>query len=312
MKIPTKKEKGFTLAETLITLTILGVVAAITVPSLINKYTETANRTKVKKAMAAYEKALNQMVIDNDIKSNIRVALYGNDIADCSNTTRPYFKVVEEDEYSLGCIFKTADGLWWNISDIEKPIISFDQNNLAPSIAKDKKSKKAFYLIGRIDNNGILRINDKSYEDSIQSGNAANQDYMAKLYNFINNIKENKKDCTKEECTNVEKYLAGLYDGHCGNEKKGCTDFYDDEYGFLSDDDPFNDPTIYSINVYDDDGSVAGFTVNNGDYTYCSVDGESAKGICEAAMNNNCITSYEDIYFCCPAGKTPTISGTCT
>ena len=55
---------GFTLAETLITLTILGVVAAITVPSLINKYIESSNRTKVKKAMAAYEKALNQIIIE--------------------------------------------------------------------------------------------------------------------------------------------------------------------------------------------------------------------------------------------------------
>ncbi len=43
---PTPKElkhsngfKGFTLAETLITLTIIGVVAALTVPNLLNKYT---------------------------------------------------------------------------------------------------------------------------------------------------------------------------------------------------------------------------------------------------------------------------------
>ena len=63
------KKEGFTLAEVLITLSILGVVAAITVPSLINKQTESANRTKVKKAMAAYEKALTQMVIENDIRS---------------------------------------------------------------------------------------------------------------------------------------------------------------------------------------------------------------------------------------------------
>ena len=54
-KITTNTKQGFTLAETLITLTILGVVAAITVPSLINKQIESANRTKVKKAMAVYE-----------------------------------------------------------------------------------------------------------------------------------------------------------------------------------------------------------------------------------------------------------------
>ena len=42
---------GFTLAETLIALTVLGIVAAITVPQLVRKQAETANRTKLKKAM---------------------------------------------------------------------------------------------------------------------------------------------------------------------------------------------------------------------------------------------------------------------
>ena len=46
-----QEKKAFTLAETLITLTILGVVAAITVPSLINKQSESVDRTKLKKAM---------------------------------------------------------------------------------------------------------------------------------------------------------------------------------------------------------------------------------------------------------------------
>lgn len=40
---------GFTLAEVLITLGIIGVVAAITIPALISNYQMTANRTKLKK-----------------------------------------------------------------------------------------------------------------------------------------------------------------------------------------------------------------------------------------------------------------------
>ena len=51
-------------------LTILGVVAAITIPALINRYKEASYRTKVKKAMEVYEEALNHMVIENDIKNN--------------------------------------------------------------------------------------------------------------------------------------------------------------------------------------------------------------------------------------------------
>ena len=183
----TKLEHGFTLAETLITLTILGVVAAIIVPSLINKQIESANRTKVKKAMAVYEKALNQMIIDNDAKGSIK-DVEGFATTDGCSGSRPYFKSVEDGNNN--CQFKTADRVWWDITDIEKPIISFKKDDLTADNAGDSATKKAFYLIGRRDTNGILRIDDKGYEDSITSGNADNQKYMAKLYNFINNVED--------------------------------------------------------------------------------------------------------------------------
>ncbi len=60
---------AFTLAETLITLSILGIVAAITIPVLIGRQVDFQNRSKVGKAMAAYERAINQMLIDNDLQT---------------------------------------------------------------------------------------------------------------------------------------------------------------------------------------------------------------------------------------------------
>ena len=62
-------KKGFTLAETLIVLAILGVVAAITVPTLVKRQSDAANRTKIKKAMRTYDAAIQQMVRVNDISS---------------------------------------------------------------------------------------------------------------------------------------------------------------------------------------------------------------------------------------------------
>lgn len=54
-------KKGFTLAEVLITLGIIGIVAAMTLPTLIGKYQEKVTMTKVKKAYSiinqAYQKA---------------------------------------------------------------------------------------------------------------------------------------------------------------------------------------------------------------------------------------------------------------
>lgn len=56
------KNNGFTLAEVLITLVIIGVIAALTIPALINKTNEQDTVTSVKKAYTilsqAYQKTI--------------------------------------------------------------------------------------------------------------------------------------------------------------------------------------------------------------------------------------------------------------
>ena len=192
-----KQQKGFTLAETLITLTILGVVAAITVPMLINKQMEAANRTKVKKSMAAYEKALNQMIIENDLKDGAAISAFngainnGVNALDCVNT-RPYFKAIENG--NTNCRFKTADRVWWDITDIQHPIIALNDDyknatllgngaDTLESLAKSSDNKEVFGMVGTIED-GVVRINDKG-------GVApADEDYVDKLYTFISNGNE--------------------------------------------------------------------------------------------------------------------------
>ena len=60
-------KKGFTLAEVLITLGIIGVIAAMTVPTLMNNSTELEFRSAYKKGMAA----LNQAVTMNIALDNV-------------------------------------------------------------------------------------------------------------------------------------------------------------------------------------------------------------------------------------------------
>ena len=183
----TESFEAFTLAETLITLTILGVVAAITVPSLINKYSEAANRTKVKKAMAAYEKALNQMIIENDIKGTI-TAVQGFAVGNCDETSK-YFKTIETITNNK-CRFKTADRVWWDITDIEHPIIMLNDDYKTSeldtaetglkALAKSGDNKEVFGMVGTIED-GIVRINDKG----VAEGDDAK--ILNKTYAFINN-----------------------------------------------------------------------------------------------------------------------------
>jgi len=64
------KRAAFTLAEVLITLAIIGVVAAMTIPTLIRSYQEKVTVTKVKKAYSVLTNALRLAVIENGTVDN--------------------------------------------------------------------------------------------------------------------------------------------------------------------------------------------------------------------------------------------------
>jgi len=50
--------KGFTLAEVLITLVVIGIVAALAIPSLLNNVAQSQFKTGIRKAMAALNEAI--------------------------------------------------------------------------------------------------------------------------------------------------------------------------------------------------------------------------------------------------------------
>ena len=257
-----RKTKGFTLAETLITLTILGVVAVITVPMLINKQMESANRTKLKKAMAAYEKALNQIIVDNDIKGSI-TAVEGFRLTDNCSGSRPYFKAIKEIAGN-NCRFQTADKVWWDITNIEHPVISL-KDQITTQAESDaikakannlEKDKTSFVMVGEI-KDGIVRINDMGALE----GNDQNEDYLNKLYAFIE--KKTMEDAAGSESgvsdppsessesspiidLNKEypKFYNGEYNNVCTTQKQGC---YEVIWGTVGED--------FGYKMYDSNGN---------------------------------------------------------
>ena len=58
-------KNGFTLAEVLITLVIIGIIAAMTIPSLMNKTNEQETVVAVKKAYSILNQAYQRMVAEN-------------------------------------------------------------------------------------------------------------------------------------------------------------------------------------------------------------------------------------------------------
>jgi len=138
--LPNSK-KAFTLAEVLITLSILGVVAALTIPSLVNRQSQLAAIVKMKKAISQFEQVADVYMAENDatdIKGMISTTPTGTTCDNLGN----YFKVVEE--VNGKCDFMTADGVEW----------VFDVSNKDRVIAYDSKTTPHYGVIMYVDSEG--------------------------------------------------------------------------------------------------------------------------------------------------------------
>ena len=118
MLLPSNK-KAFTLAEVLITLSILGIVAALTIPSLVNRNSDIAAQVKLKKAISNYEDVVGVFLVENETtnagatsSTNGSTTSYDYTASlmneTCGNASS-YFKILKQN----GCTFTTADGAQW-------------------------------------------------------------------------------------------------------------------------------------------------------------------------------------------------------
>ena len=107
---------GFTLAEVLITLGIIGVVAALTLPSLINKYREKQLRTVFMRSSSIIQNALNQTAIEfgyNNIKelNNICGSLPESETGNCRTTNQETFNEINKQFISNFISIKLASNM---------------------------------------------------------------------------------------------------------------------------------------------------------------------------------------------------------
>ena len=100
-------KKGFTLAEVLITLAIIGIVAALTIPSVISNYQQQEFKTGLKKAVSVLNEAI-QTNIAQDGETP-----YEN--ADLFNYLQRHMSVLKSQfstrEYNWNSVFYTTDGM---------------------------------------------------------------------------------------------------------------------------------------------------------------------------------------------------------
>ena len=116
--MPKKKSyKAFTLAEALITLGIIGVVAAITIPSIIQKTKDKETVTAVKKAYTMFSQALLRAIGDNGDVSGWDFGTYNTSdgALKVENYFKPYLNIAQDCGISGGCF----PNKYFQISGIE-------------------------------------------------------------------------------------------------------------------------------------------------------------------------------------------------
>lgn len=90
------KRRAFSLAEVLITLTIIGVVASMTIPTLMQNYQKKQYSTGAEKFYSQFNQVLQQMAVDGGTIGNISQYFGTNSTATVGATIASYYKVVKE------------------------------------------------------------------------------------------------------------------------------------------------------------------------------------------------------------------------
>ncbi len=125
---------GFTLAEVLITLGIIGVVAALTLPTLIGNYQKQALATQTKKFYSMMSQAVKQYMADEGVDDLRNTPLASDNYEDTAspeaiesvrNFVTKYLKVVEECDHEANNCFAEKYKSW----DGEEKDVFFKQNN---------------------------------------------------------------------------------------------------------------------------------------------------------------------------------------
>lgn len=143
-----KTKSGFTLAEILITLGIIGVVAAITLPTLLNNAGDRVNINKLKREYSLFQQAFQQIAAENDVD-------FKNGISHCAGTSNKHaclkdvfkakLKTTVDCDSNNGanlskCFVEQADAKQLNGNPVKNSAGYFNNNTTAGLILDDGAS----------------------------------------------------------------------------------------------------------------------------------------------------------------------------
>ena len=115
-------KKGFTLAEVLITLAIIGVVAALTIPSVIVKTQQQEFKTGAKKAISVLSQAMQLTEVKDGYTPFTTSQEARNDFIDALMNN---MNIVKVDDSSSNVVFYTADGMRYEMTASTPYVVEF-------------------------------------------------------------------------------------------------------------------------------------------------------------------------------------------
>lgn len=119
----TKIKKAFTLAEVLITLGIIGILAALTIPNLIASYQKQQYTTQLKKVYAQFNQVLSQLAEENGCVGDLKCSGLFDSSVDLNKMIYNKFKVAKVcDDSFKGCMSSAVNTNY----DGSGSIVSYD------------------------------------------------------------------------------------------------------------------------------------------------------------------------------------------
>ena len=203
-----KKLNAFTLAEVLITLGIIGVVAAMTLPTLIQNHQKQVYATQLKKSINVFENMLNQMKVNEGVTELDQLELFSKGVChgwDCDGfdgSNYANFPVIEE---TIAKYLKTA-----KICKVGECAITYKNGTYK---TKDNKTLScgAYFEGKRLEDIGFYSTDGAIYYVGSGSfgafhflvdvnGEKGPNMYGRDLFNFSTDV-ENKKLVPNDDCS---------------------------------------------------------------------------------------------------------------
>ena len=128
--------QGFTLAEVLITLGIIGIVAAMTMPALITKYQKQVTISALKKAYSVISQAVKNSEIDNGDMKDWPVGAQITDVNQYFDKYfRPYYKAPKLCMSHTDCGYKGSSNVWKLKNGTFYWVVTTDESRLLYSLS---------------------------------------------------------------------------------------------------------------------------------------------------------------------------------